>query len=86
MSSVTDEILACLTGCLDDLPPQAVSDIMTEGVIIVGGASLSPGFHKRVEDAFGVAALPADEPLSRVAEGGARCLSNPDILSAYDAA
>ncbi len=86
VASVTDEILACLTGCLDDLPPQAVSDIMTEGVIIVGGASLSPGFHKRVEDAFGVAALPADEPLSRVAEGGARCLSNPDILSAYDAA
>ena len=86
VAPVSDEILSVLTGCLDDLPPQSVSDIMAEGVIIVGGASLVPGFNKRVEDAFGVAALPAEEPLSRVAEGGARCLANPDILSAYSAA
>jgi rod shape-determining protein MreB len=83
VAPVIDEILSTLTGCLDDLPPQSVSDIMAEGVIIVGGASLVPGFNKRVEDAFGVAALPAEEPLSRVAEGGARCLANPDILAAY---
>jgi rod shape-determining protein MreB len=85
VASVTDEILSVLTGCLDDLPPQSVSDIMSEGVIIIGGGSLVPGFHKRVEDAFGVAALPAEEPLSRVAEGGALCLGNADILSAYSA-
>jgi rod shape-determining protein MreB len=83
VSPVTNEIVSVLTGCLDDLPPQSVSDIMAEGVIIVGGASLVPGLNKRVEDAFGVAALPAEEPLSRVAEGGARCLANPDILAAY---
>ena len=86
VAPVLDEILSTLTGCLDDLPPQSVSDIMAEGVIIVGGASLVPGFNKRVEDAFGVAALPAEDPLSRVAEGGARCLTNADILTAYSAA
>lgn len=85
VAPVTDEIVSVLTGCLDDLPPQSVSDIMAEGVIIVGGASLVPGFAKRVEDAFGVAALPAEQPLTRVAEGGARCLANRDILSAYAA-
>jgi rod shape-determining protein MreB len=83
VAPVIDEILSTLTGCLDDLPPQSVSDIMGEGVIIVGGASLVPGFNKRVEDAFGVSALPAEDPLSRVAEGAARCLANPDILAAY---
>ena len=83
VAPVIDEILSTLTGCLDDLPPQSVSDIMSEGVIIVGGASLVPGFNKRVEDAFGVASLPAEDPLTRVAEGGARCLANPDILAAY---
>jgi rod shape-determining protein MreB and related proteins len=85
VAPVTAEILSALTGCLDDLPPQSVCDIMAEGVIIIGGGSLVPGFHKRVEDAFGVAALPAEEPLSRVAEGGARCLGNADILTAYSA-
>jgi rod shape-determining protein MreB len=59
---------------------------MSEGVIIVGGGSLVPGFAKRLEDTFGFSALMADEPLTRVAEGGARCLTNADVLSAYDAA
>ena len=85
VAPVTDEIVSVLTGCLDDLPPQSVSDIMAEGVIIVGGGSLVPGFAKRVEDAFGVAALPAEQPLTRVAEGGARCLASRDILTAYAA-
>ena len=83
VAPVIDEILGTLTGCLDDLAPQSVSDIMSEGVIVLGGASLVPGFNKRVEDAFGVSALPAEDPLTRVAEGGARCLANPDILTAY---
>ncbi|MEW6471809.1 MAG: rod shape-determining protein [Actinomycetota bacterium] len=83
VAPVTKEIISVLSGCLDDLPPQSVSDIMAEGVILVGGGSLVPGFAKRVEDAFGVSALPAEEPLTRVAEGGARCLANPDTVAAY---
>ena len=83
VAPVTAEIISVLTGCLDDLPPQSVSDIMAEGVILVGGGSLVPGFSKLVEDAFGVAALPAEDPLTRVAEGGARCLANPETIEAY---
>jgi rod shape-determining protein MreB and related proteins len=83
VAPVTQEIISVLTGCLDDLPPQSVSDIMAEGVILVGGGSLVPGFAKKVEDAFGVAALPAEDPLTRVAEGGARCLANPETVEAY---
>jgi rod shape-determining protein MreB and related proteins len=80
---VSEEILAALTGCLEDLDAQSVSDVMSEGVIIVGGGSLVPGFAKRLEDVFGFSALPAEEPLTRVAEGGARCLENPEALAAY---
>lgn len=83
VAPVVQEIISVLTGCLDDLPPQSVSDIMAEGVILVGGGSLVPGFAKKVEDAFGVAALPAQDPLTRVAEGGARCLANPEAVEAY---
>jgi rod shape-determining protein MreB len=80
---VTEEILSALTGCLEDLDPQSVSDVMSEGVIILGGGSLVPGFAKRVEDVFGFSALVADDPLTRVAEGGARCLQNPEAVAAY---
>jgi rod shape-determining protein MreB len=80
---VTEEIMAALTGCLEDLDPQSVSDVMSEGVIIVGGGSLVPGFGKRIEDVFGFSALMAEDPLTRVAEGGARCLENPETVAAY---
>ena len=54
-----------------------------ERVVVVGGGALVPGFGKRLEDTFGFSALMADEPLTRVAEGGARCLGNKETLAAY---
>ena len=83
VAPVTHDIFAALAGCLEDLPPQSVSDVMAEGVIVVGGGSLVPGFAKRLEDAFGFPVLMADDPLTRVAEGGARCLANREALAAY---
>ncbi|HYT40443.1 MAG TPA: rod shape-determining protein, partial [Acidimicrobiia bacterium] len=83
VTPVTNEIFSTLAGCLEDLPPQSVSDVMGEGVVVVGGGSLIPGFGKRLEDAFGFSVLMAEDPLTRVAEGGARCLANRDALDAY---
>ena len=83
VAPVTTEIFTALAGCLEDLPPQSVSDVMAEGVVVVGGGSLVPGFGKRLEDAFGFPVLMAENPLTRVAEGGARCLANPEALAAY---
>ena len=83
VAPVTEEIFSTLAGCLEDLPPQSISDVMAEGVVVVGGGSLVPGFGKRLEDAFGFPVLMADQPLTRVAEGAARCLANPEALAAY---
>jgi len=83
VAPVTADIFATLSGCLEDLPPQSVSDVMAEGVVVVGGGSLVPGFGKRLEDTFGFSALMADDPLTRVAEGGARCLADKETLAAY---
>jgi rod shape-determining protein MreB len=83
VAPVTKEIFSALAGCLEDLPPQSVSDVMAEGVVVVGGGSLVPGFGKSLEDAFGFSVLMAEDPLTRVAVGGARCLANPEALAAY---
>ncbi|HVW33168.1 MAG TPA: rod shape-determining protein MreB [Acidimicrobiia bacterium] len=83
VAPVTHDIFSALAGCLEDLPPQSVTDVMAEGVVVVGGGSLVPGFAKRLEDAFGFAVLMAEDPLTRVAEGAARCLDNRDALAAY---
>lgn len=79
-----DAIIAALAGALDDLPPQAADDILTDGVTVFGGSSLLRGFDKLVEAAFAFPVRMAERPLSCVAEGAARCLADPDVVRAYD--
>jgi rod shape-determining protein MreB len=79
-----DAIIATLAQCLEDLPPQAVNDILEEGVWAFGGGSLLRGFGTLLEDAFGFPVRLADRPLTCVAEGAAVCLSHPEVLDAFN--
>ncbi|MCU1656447.1 MAG: mreB [Pseudonocardiales bacterium] len=80
-----DTIIAALASCLDDLPPQAVNDILQEGVWTFGGATRLRGFDKLIEDAFGFPVRPAERPTTCVAEGAAACLLHGEVLDAFDA-
>jgi rod shape-determining protein MreB and related proteins len=80
---VTAAIIATLSECLDDLPPQSVGDILAEGILLIGGGSLVPGFDQALEEAFGFSVKRADQPLTCVASGAARCLLDPAVLDAY---
>src|SRR2546423_15462768 len=42
VTPVTNEIFSTLAGRLEDLPPQSVSDLMGEGVVVVRERSLLP--------------------------------------------
>jgi rod shape-determining protein MreB len=80
---VVDEIVRALGGCLDDLPPQALADVLAEGVLVFGGASLVQGLPQQLERALGLPVKLAEEPLTCVAEGAARALRNRPLLAAY---
>jgi rod shape-determining protein MreB len=79
-----DAIVAALCAALaEDLPPQAVADIMKDGVVAFGGGSLLRGFGPRLEEALGFKVHVADEALLCVARGAARCLERPELLRAF---
>jgi rod shape-determining protein MreB len=80
---VVDSIVRTLAACLDDLGPQAVDDVMADGVLLLGGASLVPEFERALEQAFGFPVKRADRPLTCVAEGAARALRLPGLLARY---
>ncbi|WP_409329869.1 rod shape-determining protein [Trujillonella humicola] len=80
---VVAEVVRSLTGCLDELPPQAVADLLGEGVLLIGGSSLVPGLAQELERALGLPVKPAEEPLTCVAEGAARALRDRSLLAAY---
>ena len=80
---ITDEIVRTLAGCMDDLPPQALTDVLAEGVLVFGGGSLVRGFPEDLERGLGLPVKLAEEPLTCVAEGAARALRNRPLLRAY---
>jgi rod shape-determining protein MreB and related proteins len=83
LRTTTDEIMQTLAGCLEDLPAQAASDILSNGVLAIGGGSLMSGFTELLEETFGFPVKLADRPLTCVAEGAAIALTRPGILAAY---
>lgn len=79
----TMEIVNTLTACLEDLPAQAVGDVMSEGLLAMGGGSMLRGFTQLLEESFGFPVKTAERPLTCVAEGATKCLDRPDILAVY---
>jgi rod shape-determining protein MreB and related proteins len=80
---ITDEIVRTLASCLDDLPPQALADVLAEGVLVFGGASQVQGFAAELERGLGLPVKLAEEPTTCVADGAARALRNRALLAAY---
>jgi rod shape-determining protein MreB len=80
---ITEEILRTLAACLDDLPPQALADVLAEGVVAFGGSSQIQGFPQELEQSIGLPVRLAAQPMTCVADGAARALRNRRLLSAY---
>jgi rod shape-determining protein MreB len=80
---IVSEVVRALTACLDDLPPQGLADVLAEGVLVFGGASLVHGFPEQLESELGLPVKLAEEPLTCVADGAARALRNRALLKAY---
>lgn len=79
----TMEIVNTLTACLEDLPAQAVGDVMSEGLLAMGGGSMLRGFTQLLEESFGFPVKTAERPLTCVAEGATQCLDKPEVLAVY---
>ena len=84
LKPTVDGILVALGRCLDRIPPQAVSDIMRDGVIAFGGGSLLRGFETQLEETLGFGVHHAERPLTCVAEGAAALLTLPNVISSFD--
>ncbi|MCW4353862.1 rod shape-determining protein [Hoyosella sp. YIM 151337] len=81
----TTEIVHALAACQEELPAQAVCDVLAEGLIVIGGGALLGGLTQLLEEASGFPVKVAERPLTCVAEGATSCLSHQEVLSAFAA-
>ena len=65
---------------LERTPPELAADIVDKGVVVAGGGSLTKGLDTLLREATGLPITLANDPLSAVALGSGKVLSNPKLL------
>ncbi len=65
---------------LERTPPELAADIVDKGVVVAGGGSLIKGLEILLREATGLPITLAEDPLSAVAAGAGKLLSNHKLL------
>ena len=71
---VSSRIIEAVHSVLERTPPELVSDISTNGIVMTGGGSLVWGFDRLVSEKTGIETRIADDAISCVAYGTGKCL------------
>ena len=67
---------------LEQTPPELVSDIIENGILMTGGGSLVWGIDKLISQETGIDCRIAEDPVSCVALGTGKALADIDVLQA----
>ncbi len=80
LSEPISSILDAARITLDKTPPELSADLVDRGLILAGGGSLLRGLDKILSEETGLPVHIADDPLTSIAIGTGRSLSNIDFL------
>jgi rod shape-determining protein MreB len=81
--ALSDSIQIIVHGVLNALentPPELVSDIIGNGIVLAGGGALIRELAAKIETEVRIPVRVADNPLTAIAVGGEMALSDPDLL------
>ncbi len=81
MREYINQILEAVQGVFEKTPPELVSDILQEGIVLTGGTALLYGMDKVISELTGVDVRIADDPLNCVANGIGKVLGDLFFLS-----
>ena len=74
------DIVAAVTGTLEQTPPELASDLTERGLLLAGGGGLLRGFAERLEAETHLAVRLADDPLACVALGAGQALEEIEAV------
>jgi rod shape-determining protein MreB len=80
LSPIIQELVGHIKDTLEEAPPELVSDIMEDGIIMAGGGSLISGIAKVVKEATDTDVIVAEDAITCVARGCGKLLDNPTLL------
>jgi rod shape-determining protein MreB and related proteins len=74
------QIVHGILNALEQTPPELVSDIIGNGIVLAGGGALIKELPAKIEAEVRIPVRVAENPLTAIAVGGERVLSDPDLL------
>jgi len=80
MNSCLQEVINAVHKALEHTPPELVSDIIENGVVLAGGGALIRDFDLRIQNEVRLNVRVAENPLVAIAKGGEAVLEDPDLL------
>ncbi|MBR7142038.1 MAG: rod shape-determining protein MreB [Clostridia bacterium] len=80
LEETTSLVCDTIHNVLENTPPELVSDIIANGIVMTGGGSLLYGFDRLVAQRTGIRVYVANEAISCVALGTGKCLESLDLL------
>ncbi|MBP9710685.1 MAG: rod shape-determining protein [Candidatus Pacebacteria bacterium] len=78
ISTSVDTLIESVREVLETTPPEILSDIMRNGIILVGGGAQLKGLDSLLTQWLKVPVMVADDPLTAVARGTGVILENPE--------
>ena len=80
MEEPLHDIVDAVRATLDQTPPELAGDIMDRGIVLTGGGALLRGLDERLRHETGMPVHVAEDPLTSVAMGAAKCVEEFDGL------
>lgn len=76
-----NKIIDGIRSVLEKTPPELISDISDNGILLTGGTSLLFGMDKLVEEVTGIETKVTEDPLYSTANGIMKIVKNLDLLA-----
>jgi rod shape-determining protein MreB len=76
LNTIVDTVLTTLERC----PPELAADLVDRGIMLAGGGALLRGLDRLIHEKTGLPVHVAEDPLSAVAEGTGKVLSEISVL------
>ncbi len=80
MEKSLEQIVEATKAAIEATPPELLSDVMSEGIYLVGGGALLRGFDTLLSQQTKMPVKIIEDPLTAVARGGGIVLENLDNL------
>ncbi len=81
IDKVLKEIARAVKETLEKTPPELASDIIENGIVLVGGGAMIKNLDKFLESEIGISVKVAENPMDCVAIGTGMALDNPKVLA-----